>query len=61
MANTKNWKEDTSMRKGIKRAQRKALGTLHASLTPAERKKLKKEPMGIKKFIALTRKAAEEG
>jgi len=57
MANTKNWKENSAMRKGIKRAQRKKLTALRATLTPTERKKLKKEPMGIKKFLAATRKS----
>ena len=60
MANTKNWKSDRAMRKGIKRAQRKALSALRAGLSPADRKKLKKEPMGIKKYLAEKAAAAAE-
>ncbi len=56
--NTKKWKSNPAMRKGLKQAARKRLATVYASLSREERRKLEKEPMGIRKFIATTRKAA---
>jgi hypothetical protein len=55
--NTKKWKSNPSMRKGLKHAARQKLADLYGTLTREERRKLKKEPMGIKKFIATERKA----
>ena len=59
MANTKKF-TDRAMRKGIKRAQRKSLKAVKASLTLAERKSLNKEPMGVRKFIAENRNQGED-
>ena len=56
--NSKKWKENPAMRKGIKHAARKRLAKVYASLTREERRALGKEPMGVKKFIATTRKEA---
>ena len=57
MANTKKF-TDRAMRKGIKRSQRKRLQTLANTLTPADRRKLRKEPQGIRSYVAATQAAA---
>ncbi len=59
MANTKKF-TDRAMRKGVKRSQRKSLKAVKGSLTLTERKALKKEPMGVRKFIAENRNQGEE-
>ena len=56
MANTKQF-TDRKMRKGIKRSQRKKLKAIKAGLTPTERRQLRKEPQGIRAFIAEHRNA----
>ena len=58
MANTKKLKTNRPMRKGVKRAQRRALKAVGATLTRAERRKLRKEPMGVRKFVKESRAAA---
>lgn len=58
MANTKKF-TDRAMRKGVKRSQRKSLKAVKASLTLTERKTLRKEPMGVRKFVAETRNKDE--
>ncbi len=57
MANTKKFKTTRTMRKGIKRSQRAELKTLFGTLTGDERRKLRKEPKGLRKFVAEARKA----
>ena len=59
MANTKSV-TDRAMRKGIKRSQRKRLKALAETLTKKERASLRKEPMGIRKFIAESRQVEAE-
>ena len=59
MANTKKI-EDKKMRKGIKRAQRRSLKALELTLKTSDRKKLRKEPQGIREYIAAKEKAAAE-
>lgn len=59
MANTKNI-TDRGMRKGVKRSQRKALKAVKGDLTLKERKSLRKEPMGVRAFIAKHRKTDDE-
>lgn len=54
MADTKNWKETSrSMRRGIKRSQRKVLKSLYGALTPSQRSKFNKaeEKVGIKVYV----------
>lgn len=59
MANTKKFKTDRTMRKGIKRSQRAKLKAVEATLTPADRRTLRKEPQGTRKYLA--EKAAADG
>jgi len=59
MANTHAFKDNRSMRKGIKRSQRKALKALKYTLTNVERRQLRKEPQGIKAFVAEQGKVKE--
>ena len=59
MANTKNLKENRAVRKGVKRSQRRRLKALRYTLTPAENRQLRKEPMGLRKFVAEVRTANE--
>ena len=51
MANTKKF-TDRAVRKGIKRSQRSALKALRETLSPTDRKSLRKEPMGLRKYLA---------
>jgi hypothetical protein len=57
MANTK--KLDRADRKKKKREQRQGLKKLFQGLTRKQRAELKKEPQGLKTFIAKQAKAAE--
>lgn len=57
MANTKKL-TDRTMRKGVKRSQRKALKALETTLTPTDRRTLRKEPQGIKSYLAAKAAAA---
>ena len=59
MANTKSI-TDRAMRKGIKRSQRKRLKELFGTLSRKERANLRKEPTGLRKFVAENQKAEAE-
>ena len=59
MANTKSI-TDRAMRKGIKRSQRKRLKELFGTLDRKERASLRKEPMGVRKFVAENRQTEAE-
>jgi hypothetical protein len=59
MSNTKKWKSvSKTMRKGIKRSERKALKKLYAGLTAAQRSKFNnpEEKAGIRQFLAALKK-----
>jgi hypothetical protein len=59
MSNTKKWKESSSsMRKGIKRSERKALKVEFAAMSPALKAKFRKseEKHGLRQFIAAQKK-----
>ena len=43
---------DRKMRKGVKRSQRKALKTAALDLTGKDRRALRKEPRGIRAYLA---------
>ncbi|MBT9554382.1 MAG: hypothetical protein IV100_00080 [Myxococcales bacterium] len=55
--NTKKWKSNPAMRKGLKHAARTKLAEVWGSLDRVQRRKLKKEPMGVKKFLETSKKA----
>ena len=59
MANTKSI-TDRAMRKGIKRSQRKRLKELFGTLNRKERAALRKEPTGVRKFVAENRNTEDE-
>ncbi len=48
------------MRKGIKRSQRKRLKELFGTLSRKERAALRKEPTGVRKFVAENRNTEDE-
>ncbi len=51
MADTKKF-TDRKMRKGVKRSQRKALKAASQALTGKDRRALRKEPQGIRAYLA---------
>ena len=59
MANTKSI-TDRAMRKGIKRSQRKRLKELFGTLNRKQRASLRKEPTGLRKFVAENQPAEAE-